>query len=223
MSGVRVGNAWKTASNASVRVGGAWKTVSTVSVRVGGAWKVSTLGTAPPPIITYVSTGVFEVANTDLTGVYTTTLLTGSGTANQSTFNNKRRFSLTSENARFSVTFSYAAGAPQSSPGFMERLAYTYSCRLGAPYSCNCGPCNCRTEGGNCFCVAPDANGCPPGTSPNGQCGCGSTFPNLPCMGGSIGTFVCDTCCGTCQDQICDVLIDQPGYINSTTEWYKVT
>jgi hypothetical protein len=217
MSGVRVGGVWKTPTTTSVRVGGVWKTASVVSVKVGGVWKTTTLGGAPPPVIEYVSTGVFEVANTQ-DGIYTTSLVSGSGSVTQSTVNGKRRFTLSGANSRFSITFSYAAGAPQSVASFMERKAYEYSCRE-VPYTC-CSACNCRTEGADCFCVAPDADGCPPGTSPNGQCGCGGA---TPCMGGSIGTVVCDTCCSTCFETVCDVLIDQPGYINSGTEWYKVT
>jgi len=219
MSGVKVGGVWKTPASAAVKVGGVWKTVATSSVKVGGTWRTSTLGSAPAPIIAYISTGVFEVTNTADTGVYTPTLISGGGSANSSTVAGKRRYTLTNTTARFSLTYSYAAGAPQSAPDFMERRPYTYSCR-DAPYTC-CSPCNCRNEGGNCYCTGPDPNtgGCPAGTSPNGQCGCGG---GAPCMGGSIGTTVCDDCCSTCYETVCDVLIDQPGYTNSGSEWYKV-
>lgn len=214
MSAVKVGGVWKTPSTAFVKINGVWKTVSTVSVKTGGAWKVTTLGGAPAPELAYVSTGVFEVTNTDLTGVYTTTLVSGSGTVTQSTVSGKRRFTISGTNARFSVTFSYAAGSPQSAPDFMERKSYTFSCRQ-VPYSC-CSSCNCRLEGGNCYCVpGPCTGGCPA----SGQCGCGGANP---CTCGSIGTVVCDSCCSTCYNEVCDVLIDQPGYTNSGSEWYKV-
>lgn len=217
MSGIKIGGAWKTPTTTSVKIGGTWRTASVVYAKIGGVWRTTTLGGAPPPVLSYVSTGVFEVSNTTA-GVYTATLVSGSGSATQSTVNGKVRFTLSGVNSRFSVTFAYASGAPQSVPDYMERKAYTYSCR-SVPYSC-CGSCNCRLEGGDCYCSAPVNGGCPPGTSPNGQCGCGG---GTPCMGGSIGTVVCDTCCSTCYNTYCDVLIDQPGYTNSGTEWYKVS
>ena len=220
MSGVKVGGVWKTPASAAVKVGGVWRTAATTSVKVGGVWRTTTLGSAPMPEITYVSTGIFEVSNTESTGVYTATLVSGSGTATPSTVAGKHRYTLSSANARFALTYQYAAGSPVSAADFMERKAYTYSCRT-VPATCY-NPCNCRNEGGNCYCVGPDPNtgGCPAGTSPNGQCGCGG---GSPCMGGSIGTTVCDQCPYDCSYQVCDVLIDQPGYTNSGTEWYKVS
>lgn len=214
MSAVKIGGVWKTPSTAFVKVGGVWKTVSTVSTKVGGSWKISTLGGAPAPELAYVSTGVFEVTNSDLTGVYTTTLVSGSGTVTQSTVGGKRRFTISGDTARFAVTFSYAVGSPQSAPDYMERKKYSYSCRT-VSQTCY-QSCNCRLEGGNCYCApGPCAANCPP----NGQCGCtGAT----PCQCGSIGTVVCDSCPYDCSYQDCDVLINEPGYTNSGTEWYKV-
>jgi len=213
MSGVKVGGVWKTPASAAVKVGGVWRTVASSSVKVGGAWRTSTLGSAPAPVIAYISTGVFEVTNTADTGVYTPTLISGGGTANVSTVDGKRRYSLTSVDARFSLTYSYAAGAPQSAPAFMERREYNYSCREN-PYECcvGCQPCSVTCSGG-C-----SGSPCPPGVGQGyGECGC----PTYYC--GTI-TVNCSTCCSTCYgDPICDELIDEPGYINSTTEWYKVT
>jgi len=218
MSGVKVGGVWKTPASAAVKVGGVWRTVATSSVKVGGVWRTSTLGSAPAPIIAYITTGVFEVTNTADTGVYTPTLLTGGGSANPSTVGGKRRYTLTSTSARFSLTYSYAAGSPQSAQGFMERKPYEYTY---ADYPATCyNPCNCTTVGYTAYCIA---GPCPAGCPANGQAGCGTTQPNEPCMCGSLGTQSCESCPYACTDRRYDVLINQPGYINSTTEWYKVT
>lgn len=216
MSGVKVGGVWKTPTTTSVKVGGVWKTASVVSVKVNGVWKTTTLGGAPPPVMTYVTTGVFEVSNTTA-GIYTATLVSGSGAITQSTVNGKVRFTLSGTNSRYAITFAYAEGAPQSAPDYVERKAYSYSCRE-VSYSCSYS-CNCVTTPSNCYCSAPVNGSCPPGTSPNGQCGCGGA---TPCMGGTIGGTSCQTCTGTCTNTVCDVLIDQPGYTNSGTEWYRV-
>lgn len=214
MSGVKVGGVWKTPASAAVKVGGVWRTVASSSVKVGGVWRTSTLGSAPAPIIAYISTGVFEVTNTASTGVYTPTLLTGGGTPEVSTVGGKRRYQLTGVDARFSLTYSYAAGAPQSAPAFMERREYNKSCRPN-PYECcpSCPPCGYTCSG---YCTGGEP--CPPGSGQGFQeCGC----PTFFC--GTITTW-CSSCCTTCYGEpICDVLINEPGYINSTTEWYKVT
>ena len=219
MSGVKVGGVWKTPASAAVKVGGVWRTVATSSVKVGGVWRTSTLGSAPAPVIAYISTGVFEVTNTASTGVYSTpTLITGSGTANLSIVGSKRRYTFTNTLARFSLTYSYAAGAPQSAPSFMERKPYAYTCQ---DYPATCyAECNCVTVGYTAYCIA---GPCPPECPANGQNGCGTTQPNEPCMCGSLGTRECDSCPYACTENRCDVLVNQPGYINSTTEWYKVT
>lgn len=208
MSGVKIGGAWKIPTTTSVKVGGAWKTASVVSVKVGGAWKTTTLGGAPPPVMTYVTTGVFEVSNTT-DGIYTATLVSGAGTATQSTVNGKVRFTLSGANARFAITFAYAVGAPQSVPDYIERKAYTYSCRQEG-YEC-CSGCNCYP-----VC----SGGCSSDSSCGGygQCGCSGASPWF-C--GTV-SVVCSTCCTTCYREVCDVLISQPGYTNSGTEWYKV-
>lgn len=217
MSGVKVGGVWRTPATVSVKVAGAWRTAATVSVKVGGAWHVSTMGGAPAPVMTYVSAGVFEVSNTEA-GVYTATLVSGSGTATQTTVGGKIRFTLSEKTARFSVTFAYAVGAPQSQPDYMERKEYAHSCRT-VPETCG-SPCNCSLVGSNCYCVAPGPSGCPAGTTPNNECGCAGT--STPCMGGSIGHIECQICYSDCSYEVCDVLINEPDYTNSGSEWYKV-
>ena len=84
------------------------------------------------------------------------------------------------------------------------------------PQSC-CNSCNCRLEGSTCYCTPGPCGG---GCSANGQCGCGGANP---CMCGSIGTVVCDCCSYDCSYPVYDVLINQPGYTNNGTQWYKVT
>jgi hypothetical protein len=214
MSGARIGGEWKTPSIVYTKVGGQWKIVGQSFTKVSGTWRTTTFGSPPPsPVMSYVSTGVFSISNYDPTLTYTATLISGSGTA---TFNaSNGRYTLSSTNARFSVTSRYAPSAPASDPDFMERKSYTYSCRT-VPQTCY-SSCNCRLEGGNCYCVA---GPCPGNCPPNGQCGCGGAFP---CTCGSIGTVVCDSCPYDCSYTVCDVLINQPGYTNSGTEWYKVS
>lgn len=93
--------------------------------------------------------------------------------------------------------------------GQAERKAYTYSCRQ-VGYTC-CSSCNCRAV-------------CTGGCSTNSSCGgygqCGCSAPAIWFCG--TVTVECDSCCGTCYNTVCDVLIDQPGYTNSGTEWFKV-
>jgi hypothetical protein len=217
MSGVKVGGAWKTPSIVYTKVGGQWKIVGQSFAKINGTWRTTTFGSPPPsPIMAYVSTGVFSISNYDSTLTYTATLVSGTGTATFAPATG--RYTLSSTNARFSVTSKYAPSAPESTPDYMERKAYTYSCRTVAQ-TCYTS-CNCSLQGSNCYCVAPGPSGCPAGTSPNGQCGCGG---GTPCMGGSIGTVVCQSCPYDCSYQVCDVLIAQTGYTNSGTEWYKVS
>ena len=174
------------------------------------------------PVMAYFSTGVFSISNYNPALVYVATLTTGSGTATLNT--STGRYTLSGADSRFSVVAKYGAGAPESTADFMERNAYSYSCRT-VDGGQSCSSCNCRLEGGNCGCSPPDPNtgGCPPGSSPNGQCGCGGSHP---CMYGSIGTVVCDSCCTpNPPTTVCDVFIDESsgGYTNSGTEWYKVS
>ena len=172
------------------------------------------------PVMAYFSTGVFSISNYNPTLIYTATLTTGSGTATLNT--STGRYTLSGADSRFSVVAKYGAGAPESTADFMERNAYSYSCRTVSGGQ-TCVSCNCGLVGGNCYCAAPGPSGCPAGTTPNGQCGCGG---GTPCMGGSIGTVVCGSCCTNNPPvTVCDVFIDESsgGYTNSGTEWYKVS
>lgn len=217
MSGVKVGGLWKTPSIVYTKVGNQWKIVAQTFTKVNGVWRTTTFGSPPSaPIMGYISTGVFNITNYDSTLVYQATLISGSGTATLNT--STGRYTLSSANARFSVVARYAASSPASGQDFMERRAYTYSCRT-VPQTC------CETvciEQCTCGCSGPDPNtgGCPAGSSPNGQCGCGGSSP---CMFGCIGCKTFGQNCFDCTYTVCDVLINQPGYINSGTEWYKVS
>ena len=125
MSGVKVDNAWKTPSLVYTKVDNSWRIVAKTLTKIDNAWRITTFGSPPPqPQISYVTTGVFQINNYDPTLVYTVTLISGSGTATFNSSNN--RYTLSSADARFSVTTAYAAGAPQSNPSYMERKAYTY-------------------------------------------------------------------------------------------------
>ena len=125
MSGARIGGEWKTPSIVYTKVSGQWKIVGQSFTKVSGTWRTTTFGSPPPPpVMSYVSTGVFAISNYDPTLTYTATLVSGSGTATLNAVNG--RYTLSGVNSRFSVTSSYALGAPQSDPDFMERKAYTY-------------------------------------------------------------------------------------------------
>jgi hypothetical protein len=169
------------------------------------------------PVMAYFSTGVFSISNYNPTLIYTATLTTGSGTATLNT--STGRYTLSAADSRFSVVAKYGAGAPESTADFMERKGYTYTYR-DAPSTCYRPYCVTQCS---CGCVAPGPSGCPPGSTPNGQCGCGTTYPSLPCMTGQIGCCQEGTEAYGCTERFYDVLVDQPGYTNSGTEWYKVS
>ena len=218
MSGVKVDGAWKTPGTVYTKVDGVWKVVSSAYTKVDGVWKMTTFGGPPPqPTFSWYSTGVFSINNYSSLQTYTATLVSGSGTASLNTTTG--RYTLSDANARFSVTASWAAGTPASIAGYIERKAYTYDCRSV------CGTCcdTCCISYCTCGCSAPiPGNGCPSGTSPNGQCGCGG---GTPCMFGCIGCAQYGSCnCHTCCSCVWDIFHDYSGegYINSGTEWYKV-
>lgn len=212
MSGIKINDAWVQPTSIYVKVDGQWKILSNTSAKVDGVWKTTTFGSSPPkPTVSYVSTGLFALNTFDPSLTYVATLVSGSGTATLNTING--RYTISGADCRFKVDISYVPGSPATSV-YMERKSYTYSCR-DVTYTYGC---NCRLVGGDCSCVE-----CRNGGSDNGQCGCTGYFPNgqKKCMVGSIGTVVCDTCTGCC-NSVCDVLINQTGYTNSGSEWYKV-
>jgi hypothetical protein len=159
------------------------------------------------PQIDYFGTGQFSILNYNPTLIYESTLLSGSGIATLNT--STGIYTLNNTNARFSVVAKYFSGTPNSAPGFMERKSYTYSCRT-VPQTCEQG-CNCSVSC-NGYC---NTGPCPPGVGQGfRECGC----PDFYC--GTI-TVTCQVCYYDCSYVVCDVLIDQPGYTNSGTEWYK--
>ena len=164
------------------------------------------------PIMAYFSNGVFSISNYNATLVYVATLTTGSGTATLNT--STGRYTLSGADSRFSVVAKYGAGAPESTADFMERNAYSYSCRTVSGgqtcVNCNCGAsCSGYCSGAPCVGVGQGFQ----------ECGCPAYF----C--GSI-TVICGSCCTNNPNyQVCDVFIDESsgGYTNSGTEWYKVS
>ena len=170
------------------------------------------------PIMAYFSNGVFSISNYNATLVYVATLTTGSGTATLNTSTGK--YTLSGADSRFSVVAKYGAGAPESTADFMERNAYSYSCRTVSGGQ-TCVSCNCYLDAGCGGCIASPGQ-CPGGQLQSyGQCGC----PGYMCWTYYNGT-VCGSCCTNNPDyQVCDVFIDESsgGYTNSGTEWYKVS
>lgn len=220
MSAIRVNGAWRTPSIVYAKVDGQWRIVGETFSRVNGVWRSTTFASPPDrPIMTYVSTGVFQISNYNSTLTYEAIFKTGSGgTATLNTSNG--RYTLNTAWSGFDVVARYAPGSPASAAGYMERKPYSFSCRQ--VFGTCCDTC-CELVGGNCGCVGAGPSGCPPGSSPNGQCGCGG--PGRECMTGTIGEVVCSSCnCRSCVvANPCDVLINEPGYVNSGTEWYKVS
>jgi|LakMenE18May11ns_1017448.scaffolds.fasta_scaffold9952796_6 hypothetical protein len=170
------------------------------------------------PVMAYFSTGVFSISNYNSSLVYVATLTTGSGTATLNT--STGRYTLSGADSRFSVVAKYGAGAPESTADFMERNAYSYSCRT-VDGGQSCVNCNCYLDAGCGGCISGPGQ-CPPGQSQSyGQCGC----PGYMCWTYYNGT-VCGSCCTDNPDyDVCDVFINESsgGYTNSGTEWYKVS
>jgi hypothetical protein len=213
MSGIKVNGEWRVPGLVHAKVDNVWRIGATTHAKIDGVWRVTTFG-APPakPSLSYVTTGTFVINGYDSTLVYEPVLVSGGGTASFNATN--QRYTLSNEDAAFNIIARYAVGAPGSTPTLIERKKYSFSCRT-VPQTC-CESC-CQLEGGNCFCVP---GPCPSDCPPNGQCGCGGDFP---CTCGSIGDVVCRDCnCRDCSFQVCDVLINEPGYINSGTEWYRI-
>lgn len=126
MSNIKIDDQWKTPTTVYVKVGGAWKIAAQTYSKIDGVWEETTLNSPPPnTILEYHSTGKFKIRNYDSSLIYETSRITGSGSAILDAVTGI--FTLTSTNARFSVTSSYAPGSPQSDLQFMERKSYTES------------------------------------------------------------------------------------------------
>lgn len=125
MSGVKVGGSWRTPAVTYVKVAGVWRTVATVSVKVAGTWRTSTFADPPakPTLNHHTTAGQFIITNYSPSLIYTATLVSGSGSATLNTSTGV--YTLSSQNARFSVTAKYAAGTSESTAGYMERAQYT--------------------------------------------------------------------------------------------------
>lgn len=191
---------------------------------MGSAFKIVLLagGTAKKPerpTVSHTAYGQFTIVNYDANLTYTTTLITGGGSANRA----GAVFSLTNVDARFSITSSYAGSNLQSDPTYMERKNPTTYCD---PYTAPCtepGPCNptvpCGCAGANC------GGACCPGFTPSGQCGCGNYIPNLPCAPEGAGPCTPgppQPKPGGCPVPNCGIPSPVPtGYQSGFGEWYK--
>lgn len=214
MSKVRVGGAWRSPAVTSVKIAGSWRQASMMYAKVGGVWKITTfVGEPAKPTFAHTAAGKFTIQNYDSNVVYTTTLVSGGGTASRS----GAVITLSDVNARFSVSAGYAANAPQSALGFVERKAYTYHSE-NQPYACGSHQCNCRSEWANCGCECGGGGcGCYGNSSQSwGQCGC----PGTMCWYNQ--RTVCDTCTSYCDNWV-QVKDGTPsGYADAFGEWSKV-
>lgn len=167
--------------------------------------------TPPVPLLTHSPTqaGYFTITNYEPTK-YTYTRTDGIAITSSTVI-------LSGSSANTIVRSTSPKGFSKST--YIEVAPYEYDCRKVADL---CSPCGCYNPGW-CTCLAPDAGGCPEGSTPNGQCGCGNTYPDYPCFIGEILPDVCPDECCTAQPDKCDVLKNKPGYINHESgEWYRV-
>lgn len=218
MSGIKVDGVWRVPGLVHAKVDGVWRIGATTHTKVDGVWRVTTFG-APPakPLFnssSHVSKGVFRIQNYDSTLVYADTRVSGSGTATRSGSD----YTLSAIPAAFNITAAYASGAPTSDPGYVERLAYTFTptpptC-VPTPPSCfdNCAPAyDCSGPAG--------FPGCIPcwGFGPDGSPGADGTI----CCGGSRGAS-CNPNPPTCTPNPPTRNPTPPGYFDSFGEWWRV-
>lgn len=154
----------------------------------------------------HTSAGQFIITNYNSSLAYTPILITGSGGASLNTSTGV--FTLSSTNARFSISAGYSSGSPQSSLAYMERKSYTYSnvttCtdNCGSAYywpSGNCPGPNCCNSFNNCW-----------GGGVDGNCAADGTI----CCGGSRG----QTCTTTSVKNA-----TPSGFTDSYGEWWRVS
>ena len=78
MSAIRIDNAWKTPGIVYAKVSGEWRIVGETFANIDGIWRSTTFASPPDaPIMTYVSTGVFEISNYDPELTYEAIFKTG--------------------------------------------------------------------------------------------------------------------------------------------------
>jgi hypothetical protein len=211
MSAIRVNGQWKTPSIVYARVEGQWKIVGQAYSKVDGLWRQTTFASPPTkPIMSYVSTGVFQISNYNSTLIYEAVFRVGSGSASFNSSNG--RYTLNGENSGFDVVARYATGAPASLAGYMERKKYSFGFRdvIG----------QCCSSGGPCSTVCNGSCSTNPDSGGYGQCGC--VAPAI-WFNGTVDVSCPPQICNPCVvGRVQDVLINEPGYINSGTEWYKV-
>jgi len=163
---------------------------------------------AAPIMDHHTTIGQFVVTNYDSNLAYTPTFISGSGTATLIDSVNGV-FSLSSTDARFSISSGYSQASPQSAVGYMERKKYTthpepvYVDNCAPAYSWPSGNCpgpNCCNAYNNCW-----------GGGVDGNCGADGTI----CCGGSRGQSIVG---------YNDVKNGTPeGYTDSYGEWWRIS
>jgi hypothetical protein len=213
MSAIKINGQWKTPSVVYAKVEGQWKIVGQAYSKVDGLWRQTTFASPPArPVMQYVSTGVFQITNYNSSLLYESQFVGGSGSASLNTSNG--RYTLNGANSAFNVVSRYASGSPPSEAGYMERKAYSYTFRL-VPRSETYFDQPCRLDA-DAFCNPGNVQPC---ANPSwGQWGC----PTEMCWIYYNGV-VCTQYSRTVYDQVYDVLINEPGYTNGGSEWYKAT
>jgi hypothetical protein len=212
----KINSEWRSQGLTSVKVSGQWRTIARSFVKVNGVWRTAGLGVPPPrPIMVWHSTGQFRISNYNASFNYQTRYANGSGTATLNT--STGIYTLDGANSGFFVSAAYAAGAPRSTEGYMERKARAQTC--GNFPECGTAPtfdCNCR-ENRRATCNEPpgsDTDCCRacPAPSYDGQ---------NRCICWVFGPPFCDTCGGGFNYCCLDVDFSGQGYTDRGTEWSK--
>lgn len=157
------------------------------------------VATPAQPNLSYLgTTGRFTITNYNAAYIYSTTAGTISGST----------LTLPSANSSATVVARSFAGGDASPGRYYENKAHSYTpdtryCTVTGQYCCETGQyCHCGTDA-------------PCDGQSWGQCGC----PGPMCWYGSYCTKYCDSvsCGGSAP-----ALINEPGYTNGGSEWYKI-
>jgi hypothetical protein len=218
----KINGTWRPQGFTAVKVGGQWRVIARSFVKVSGVWRTAGLGVPPPrPVMAWHTTGQFRITNYNASFDYVARYANGSGSATLNT--STGIYSLSGANSGFFVSAAYAAGAPRSAEGYMERRARAQSCgNFSACGTAPSFPCNCR-ENRRALCNEPpdlSCSGCecPNRFLPGASCGC---FDGSRCICWDYGPPFCDTCGGGFNYCCVDVNFSGQGYTDRGTEWSK--
>jgi hypothetical protein len=210
-----INGTWRKQGYAAVKIEGSWRPIIRSFVNINGTWFPAGLGVPPAkPTIVFLSNGFFQIQPYTASLTYERIFRGGSGDAIINTSNGV--IQLTGGNCSFDIVAKYGPKTPASVPTFIERKQRSFSCRA---VSYTETVCDCRLDAQCGGCLGPGQS-CPPGQSQSwGQCGC----PGPMCWVYYNGV-VCDICRTEtrCCRQICDVLVNEPGYTYTGTEWYRI-